>query len=366
MSKLTFAAAMKGAFRVNVIGPRPNDVFTVMLTGSGDERELELDDGEYLAHVTDLSTGAEHSIPVVVDGSDHQIIQISTTVATLRATGSWRYASGRKSELSPASSPWSEAMSGAVGRYHLQTKTASGVWRRFVGKTLTNPRFPESLRIMRPSSWSEAPILRLQFDGYDGPTHVYVPMFSGGTLIQCSHKGVVNILPFEQTSAAVIGSLSHSLKSEVAQVIQWASGGSTDDAVRSLMQSRDDPWLAAAAGLLLLDGGKSITSSVGAARLAERHTWMADLGIVRAWWSAIDQPKDELGCLNFIAQARELGTVYFWDTFAVVDKLLATLVSGKSSSSLRTSARKELSRWNAKRVNAFQVGASVAWTKKRV
>ncbi|MFG1284885.1 hypothetical protein [Xanthobacter autotrophicus] len=365
MSKLTFSAAVKGAFRVTVLGSRPNAVFTVMLTGSGDQRELELDDGEYIARVTDLSTGAEYSFPVLADASNHQIIKVPETVATSRSTGSWRNALSRKSDLPQSLSPWAEGMGGTKGRYRLQTKTPNGDWRKFAGKTLTNPRFPESLKIMRPGAWSENPILRLQFDAYGGPSHVYVPMFSGGTRIQSSPEGIVDILPFEQTSAAVVGSLSHSLRSEVTQIIQWASGGSTDEAGRSLMQSRDDPWLAAAAGLLLLNGGKSKTSIAGVARLALRHTWMADLGIIGAWWSAIDQPKDETGCLNFIAQARELGTIYFWDTFAVADKLLATLVSGKNSPSLRTSAGKEFGRWRALRDNAFRVGASVAWTKKR-
>ncbi|MBU1307187.1 MAG: hypothetical protein KKF33_16920 [Alphaproteobacteria bacterium] len=365
MSRLTFSAAVKGAFRVTILGPRPDAVFTVMLTGSGDERELELDDGEYIAQVTDLSTGAEHSFAVVVGGSNHQIVKVPMSDATSRSTGSWRYASAKKSELAPAASPWTEGMGGAKGRYRLQSKTPSGEWRKFAGKTLTNPRFPESLKIMRPGVWSESPILRLQFDAYDGPSYIYVPMFSGGTRIQCSPRGIVEILPFEQTSAAVVGSLSHSLRSEVAQVIQWASGTSTDDAVKSLTQSRDDPWLAAAAGLLLVNSGKSKTSIAWAARLATRHTWMADLGIVGAWWSAIDQPKDETGCLNFIAQARTLGTVYFWDTFAVVDKLLAALVSSKGVPSLRTSAGMELGRWKSLRDNAYQVGASVAWTKKR-
>ncbi|OHC59154.1 MAG: hypothetical protein A3D16_21735 [Rhodobacterales bacterium RIFCSPHIGHO2_02_FULL_62_130] len=365
MSKLTFSAVVKGAFRVNVIGPRPNDVFTVMLIGSGDERELELDDGEYFAHVTDLSTGAEDRFPVVVDRNNHQIVRVQMSQATALSTGSWRNALAKKSELPSTATPWEEEITGNKGRYRLQTKRLSGGWRKFTGKVLTNPRFPESLKIMRPGAWPESPVLRLQFDTSLGPAHVYVPMFSGGTQIKRSTEGIANILPFEQTSAAVVGSLSHSLRSEVIHIIQWASGGSTDDAVKSLMQSRDDPWLAAAAGLLLLNGGQSRTTLSWAARLASRNAWMADLGIIGAWWNAIDTPKDEDGCLHLIAQARDLGNVYFWDTFAVVDKLLATLISGKSSPSLRASAGKELRRWKALQEGAFQVGASVAWIKKR-
>ena len=88
---------------------------------------------------------------------------------------------------------------------------------------------------------------------------------------------------------------------------------------------------------------------------------MADFGVLAAWWKAASEPGDEEGCLKMMMQARELGHIYFWNSFAYAEQLLSALGSGSKSAKLRSDARKETGRWKRLRSGATKAGAFAVW-----
>ena len=358
-SRVTLAANSKGAFRVEVAGTRPDDVTRLMLTGQGDDHEMELPAGPYTANVTNIGTGSRHSFDFQVGETEYLL-----SIGGDRTRGAnWRSVS--KKEGAPKG--WKEtgikeAASGdGQAPYFpmLQTQTSSG-WRPFSGTVMVNDDLPNALKVVRSKTWSATPLLRVEFTPNDGsPAHSFVPLFSGGTLVRWhgDDRRLIELEPCELKSSAIVGSLTNSIREELPQILQWAAGSDEAEAVQLIMNARDDPWIAAATGLLLVGSSRLKQNASSLSRLAARNYWIADLGVLAAWGWAADTPDDETGCLDLLRRARERGVVYFWQTCSIADRLLTVLASNSRSTAVRASGRKEHGLWKRLRADTFKVGA---------
>jgi len=364
---VTFTAASKGAFRVDVIGIEPSNVASLLLTGHGDEQDLELAKGAYSANVTDIGSGARYSLSFDVDDSPDDIVLRIEADRRLPAS-SWRSIVGDGRRATGKASSWvhSGTSKGPGGASELkirqQTSTTSG-WRAFTGSRLVNADVPRTLKILRLGSWAEHPVIRMDFTTRQGAAvHCLVPLFSGGTLMRWGEDDcLTEMIPCEPKSAALVGSLCNSLRHEMSAIVQWASGSDESEAMHTIMQSRDDPWAAVAAGLLLVGSGRVKQVGSWPQRFAARHPWLSDFAVLGAWWKAANQPQDEKGCLALLKQARERGHIYFWNSFPLSEQLLTALSSGAKSTELRAEARKELGRWKRMQSGAVRVGAFPIW-----
>lgn len=361
--RIILATSEKGAFRVEVAGVRPDDITRLILTGQGDECELELPVGAYIAKVTNIGTGDRRSISFEI-GETEQLVRIDEGRTR---SANWRSVSEKGRPPEGWRSAGQESSSTADSRKlqlpSLQVCDLSG-WQSFSGNVMINEGLPNTLKIARSKTWSETPLLRIEFTGSNGDLiHSFVPFFNGGTLIQwnCEDKRQIEIKPSEPKSAAIVASLTGSVREELPQILQWAAGSDEVEAVQSVMNSRDDPWLAVATGLLLIGSNRLKQSGSSLARLAARNAWMADLGVLSAWGRATDAPSDTENCLQQLTHARERGFVYFWQTCTIADRLLIALASSSATSDLRTRARKELGCWRKLQADAFKIGAFLGW-----
>lgn len=359
--RVTFATASKAAIRVTVQGKAPTDVIRFLLTGHGDEKDIELDIGSYVADVSNLGSGESYEYPFRVDTSSEHIVHTVGRVSDDHSA--WRSIVSQhqsplitKDETPPGSSPTPSFSNLRMRAPHQKQ------WREFSGSKLARVDQPNITKLVRAGNWAEYPIVRHQFaDGLGNAWHSYVPLFSGGTLLCCHDQktGFPYIRPYESKSEAMVGGLSHSTRDEVSDIVRWAAGSDEADAIRSVQHSRDDPWAAAAAALLLIRAGRGKELGSYAVRFAQRHTWMADAGIIAAWWHASRAEEPE--CLTQLTGAREHGQIYYWNSLAAGEQLLSALGSGAKSMQLRATARKELGRWKRMRLGAVNSGAFAVW-----
>lgn len=367
--QVTFATAAKGAFRVTIQGTQPHQVTSLLLTGHGDERDLALDVGNYTADIVNIGNGEHYKYSFAVDASaDNRVHSVGRDGDSHVA---WRSLAVKGRSLSVRSGNTqfkqdAEDLQPSSAKLRMRAKVGAD-WRAFSGTKLASPDHPGTFKIVRSGTWSECPIVRFEFtDHLRKAVHCYIPLFSGGTLLEWREADghLLSIGPHEPKSEAVVGSLSNSLRAEVPDIVRWASGGGEAEAVRAIMQSREDPWAAAAAGLLLVGAGRSRHLGPYVARLAQRHAWLADAGVLAAWWLAASVPSEEKACLDLLMGARERGQIYYWNSFSLSEQLLTALGSGGGSTNLRTSARKELGRWKRLRDGAVKVGAFPLWVTK--
>jgi len=369
--QVTFATAVKGAFRVTVQGAQPDNVASVLLTGHGDEKDVSLGEGAYVADVINIGNGEHYGYHFTVDGASdnsvHRIGRESEPHAAWRSfhlkgrhsavTGGWVNATHQEASSGPQQSSAKLRMRSRIG----------ADWRSFSGTKMINSDRPGTFKVIRPKNWSENPFVRFDCSDHLSKTvQCFIPLFSGGTLVHWDEENdrLVSIAPCEPKSEAIVGSLSRSLRDEGPDIVRWASGGDEAEAVRTIMQSREDPWAAVAAGLLLVGSGQSRKIGPYTSRLAQRYAWLADAGVLAAWWLAATSPTEEKACLTLLTSAREDGQIYFWNSFALVEQLLSALGSGSTSTELRAKARKELGRWKRMRAGAVKVGAFPVWVRQ--
>lgn len=359
--RVTFATASKAAIRVTVQGKAPTDVNRFLLTGHGDEKDIEFDVGSYVADVRNLGSGDAYEYPFRIDASSEHMVHTVGRISDEHSA--WRsIVVHHKSPLTEKDETLIHSTaSHDVSNLRMRAPHQKQ-WRQFSGSRLASVDQPKITKIVRAGNWAEYPVVRHQFaDGVGNAWHSYVPLFSGGTLL-CYHEqgaGFPVIRPYESKSEAMVGSLTHSTRDEVSEIVRWAAGSDEADAIRSIQHSRDDPWAAAAAALLLIRAGRGRDLGSYAARFAQRHTWMADAGIIAAWWQA--SRAEETGCLTQLTSARENGQIYYWHSLTAAEQLLSALGSGSKSMPLRAAARKELGRWKRKRSGAINSGAFAVW-----
>lgn len=87
---------------------------------------------------------------------------------------------------------------------------------------------------------------------------------------------------------------------------------------------------------------------------------MSDLAVVAAWGRTADAPDDAAGCLEMLSQARKGGTIFFWRTCSIADRLLSALASSSEPRTLRAMARKEYGLWKKFLADAVKVGGCLA------
>ena len=359
ISRVTFAATSKGAFRVEVAGTNPDDVTRLVLTGQGDELEIELPDGPYTVNVTNIGTGERQSFDFQVEEPE--------TVLKIEGDRSRRATWRSVSEVGGRPNGWIAKCMGEVSPDSgeapflpaLRMRMASG-WQDFSGTVMVNADLPTALKVMRPGSWSATPLVRVEFDGIGGiPMQCFLPLFTGGTLVRWDNEDrqVHEIIPWEPKSAAIVGSLANSTGDELPKILHWAAGSDEAEAVQSILHSRDDPWIAAATGLLLAGSARLKQNASSLSRLAARNPWISDLGVLAAWGRAADTPDDAAGCLEMLSRAREGGTIFFWQTCSIADRLLSALASSSEPKTLRAKARKEYGLWKKLTADAVKVGA---------
>lgn len=359
--RVTFATASKAAIRVTVQGKAPTDVNRFLLTGHGDEKDIEFDVGSYVADVRNLGSGESYEYPFRIDASSEHIVH---TVGRLSDEHSaWRSIAVHHQSSSAAKDETLTRSTGTAEFSNLRMRAPhQKLWRQFSGSRLASVDQPNITKLVRAGNWSDYPVVRHQFaDGMGNSWHSYVPLFSGGTLVWYNEQGagLPVIRPYESKSEAIVGSLNHSTRDEASEIVRWAAGSDEADAIRSIQHSRDDPWAAAAAALLLIRAGRGKDLGTYAGRFAQRHTWMADAGIIAAWWQA--SRAEETECLKQLAGAREHGQIYYWNSLAAGEQLLGALGSGSKSIQLRAAARKELGRWKRMRSGAVNAGAFAVW-----
>lgn len=364
IGRVTFAATSKGAFRIEVAGIGPGDVTRFMLMGQGDEHELELEllGGPYTAYVTNIGTGERRNFNFEVEQPE-TILKIEC-YRSRRAT--WRSISG----MGGRPNGWIARRAGEVSSNddeapHLpaiRMRTPTG-WVDFPGAVMVNASLPTALKLMRPDSWSAPPLVRVEFDGAGGvPMQCPVPLFSGGTLVQWNNEDrqIQEITPWEPKSAAIVGSLANSTRDELPSILHWAAGSDEAKAIQSILHFRDDPWIAAATGLALAGAARLKESGSSLSRLAARNSWISDLTVLAAWGRAANAPDDAAGCLEMLSHARKGGTIFFWQTCFIADRLLSALASSSEPRTLRATARKEYGRWKKLSADAVKVGACLA------
>lgn len=361
---VTFTAMTKAAFRVEVFGREPTSVVSILLTGHGDEQDIELEEGSYLAQVTNIATGAKDSVGFDVSTTASEIsLRIGAEAPPAPFLG-WRSVGA---EVKRGARAWqNQKAPGARGdnlpELRLRARTANG-FRDFTGSRLSNASTPGSLKIVRPSSWAAHPVVRLDFETRRGnAVTCFVPLFSGGTLMRWDEAwDLVQLMPAEPKLAALVGGLDRSLRHEMPLVLRWVAGGDREDAMRFIL-ARDDPWGAAAAGLLLVASGGAMRLGSWTLRYASRHDWLADFGVLGAWWQAASEPENEGACLQSLKGARQTGELYFWNSFRLAEQMLVALSGSAKSTALRAEARRELKRWLRKRAGVTRVGAFAAWS----
>ncbi|QHC37366.1 hypothetical protein [Komagataeibacter xylinus] len=359
--RVTFATASKAAIRVTVQGKAPTDVNRFLLTGHGDEKDMEFEVGSYIADVKNLGSGEFYEYPFRVDASsEHMVLAVGRLSDEHSA---WRSIPVQQQSPSTEHNEMLARSNAGLNFFNLRMRMPhKKQWRRFSGSRLENVDQPNITKLVRAGNWSEHPVVGYQFDDDLGNTwHSYVPLFSGGTLLYYREQGssLPAMRPYESKSEAMVGSLSHSIRDEVSEILSWAAGSSEADAIRSIQHSRDDPWAAAAAALLLIRAGRGNELGSYVVRFAQRHPWMADAGIIAAWWQA--SRSNETECLTQLSRAREQGQIYYWNSLAAGEQLLSALGSGSKSTPLRAAARKELGRWKRMRSGAVNSGAFVVW-----
>ncbi len=221
IGRVTFAATSKGAFRIEVAGTRPDDVTRFMLTGQGDEHELDLPGGPYTAYVTNIGTGERQSFDFEIE--QPEIILKIEGDRSRRAT--WRSLSGiverphgwiarRTEEVPPDDGevPYLPAI-------RMRTSTGRG---DFSGAVMVNADLPTALKLVRSASWFATPLVRVEFDGAGRiPMQCSIPLFAGGTLVRWNDEDgqVHEIMPWEPKSAAIVGSLANSTRDELPSIL---------------------------------------------------------------------------------------------------------------------------------------------------
>jgi hypothetical protein len=358
---VTFATASKAAIRITVQGKAPTDVNRFLLTGHGDEQDIELDVGYYVADVRNLGSGESYEYPFRIDASSEHMVH---TVGRMSDEHSaWRSIAVQHQSPSIAQDETLARSESALNSSILRMRAPhQKQWRQFSGSRLASIDQPNTTKIVRARNWAEYPIVRHEFaDSFGNAWYSYVPLFSGGTLLYHPEdkSRLPSVRPYESKSEAMVGGLSNSTRDEVSEIVRWAAGSDEADAVRSIQNSRDDPWAAAAAALLLIRSGRGKDLGSYAMRFAQRHTWMADAGIIAAWWQAARS--DETECLAQLIGARDQGQIYYWNSLSAAEQLLSALGSGAKSLQLRAAARKELGRWKRMRSGAVNSGAFVLW-----
>lgn len=359
--RVTFATASKAAIRVTVQGKAPTDVNRFLLTGHGDEKDIEFDVGSYVADVRNLGSGESYEYPFRVDSSCEHMVHTVGRISDVHSA--WRSVIAQYPSPLTARDQTPIRSTAALDASNLSMRAPhKKQWRQFSGSRLVSVDQPNITKIVRAGNWAEYPVVRHQFaDDLGNLWHSYVPLFSGGTLL-CYHEheaGFPVIRPYESKSEAMVGSLTHSARDEVSEIVRWAAGSDEADAIRSIQHARDDPWAAAVAALLLIRAGRGKDLGQYAARFAQRHTWMADARIIAAWWQA--SRAEETDCLTLLTEAREKGQIYYWYSLAAAEQLLSALGSGAKSMPLRAAARKELGRWKRIRSGTVNSGAFAVW-----
>jgi len=358
IGRVIFAATSKGALRVEVAGTGPDDITRLMLTGHGDEHEIELSGGPYTANVTNIGTGERQSFNFDVRQPE-TVFKIESD-RSRRAT--WRSVS----EVENRPNGWIARRKGGIALNDSEASFLPAIrmrmstrWVDFSGSVLVNADLPTALKLVRSGSWSANPLVRVEFEGAGGiPMQCFVPLFAGGTLVRWNNedKQVNEIVPWEPKSAAIVGSLANSTRDELPMILQWAAGSNEADAIQSILHSREDPWIAAATGLALANSARLKQSGSLLSRLASRNPWISDLAVLAAWGRATDSPDDAAGCLATLSQAREGGTIFFWQTCTIADRLLSALVSSSEPKLLRAKARKERGLWKKLTADASRIG----------
>jgi len=253
--RVTFATASKAAIRVTVQGKAPTDVNRFLLTGHGDEKDMEFEVGSYIADVKNLGNGESYAYPFRIDASSEHMV---FTVGRLSNEHSaWRSIPVQQQSPSTAHNEMLARSNAVLNFSNLRMRTShQKQWRQFSGSRLESVDQPNITKLVRAGNWSEHPVVGYQFDDELGNTwHSYVPLFSGGTLLYRHEQGssLLAMRPYESKSEAMVGSLSHSTRDEVSEILRWAAGSSGSDTIRSIQYSRDDPWAAAAAACFLYE-----------------------------------------------------------------------------------------------------------------
>lgn len=172
----------------------------------------------------------------------------------------------------------------------------------------------------------------------------------------------IKVAPCDPKAAAIVGSLSYSMRTEVQEILRWAASLGEDAAIGSAMTKRDDPWVSAASGLLLVASGQVKELASTAVSHARAYPWLADYKILAAWWQAANHPDNEERCLSYVREARREGQLYFWRSFDLAEQILFALTSGGQKTGIRGLARKEAVIWKRLKSDAQSMGALALWT----
>lgn len=358
-----FIASVKAAFRVTIQGKHPNEISSFLLTGDGDTKNLELKQGDYTAGILNIGSGEAYSFLFSVNSDESNEVQYVGRRSNV--SSAWRSATRENTvhpSLETAMPSISDLPQGFAAAKLRMRGTDLPKWRSFSGSYLTTSARPEAVKVVRSKNWGNAPIVRCDLaNAFGRRWHSFIPLFSTGTLIHVDKigNGLISISPNDPKSQALVGSLNNSHRGEASQIVEWATGVPMADALRTIQQSREDPWAAVATGLLLIGAGQSKCLGQHSLRLAQRNAWLADASVVAAWWLA--SQSDEDGCLMQLTRARKAGQIYYWNTFSLAEQLLSALGSNANSTKTQADARKELGRWKRFRSGATNIGAFVAW-----
>jgi hypothetical protein len=249
-------------------------------------------------------------------------------------------------------------------------------WRPFVSDSAVKVRNSDSADVevefqrddhLRPADGGG--LLRLSFAiEATRVQQLLVPLFAGGVTIRVGAAASehimdnkLSVLPMRREVRALMQALTSS-STEIAERL-WddLSTGPANLANYAGNNMDEDPWVSAAAGLMLFRLGRLNKQDAWIQSLAERHAWLPDAGILAAH-QALSQDEPDIGrALSHLSRASVAGPVYFFESNRLQGDLLVALAVDAPGEAQRQAAARELALRRQRFSEQVPVGAFFSW-----
>jgi hypothetical protein len=381
-----FKSPGEGAYRVQLLGADPSASTSISFLGGGDIQRVELPTGDYTALIQPLGTSEQTQQALTLDDASVAIAlqdQISwgglAQVKPQTARPSWTARYDAKMATGLETGP-DRPKAFNVGISVDDLPGARGGWRAAAPHLAQAMSDGSGLALMirRPSDWKARPRWRLTIgvEG-DGLWRVPLPLFRGGLELMLTPVSTptgadlaLSLTPKDPAKAALVANLHQTFAADPKRLVRAAlssapsGGGLGGDPVEVLSERLDDPWIAAAAALLIARNGEIRKVEKGVRRLHEAYPWLPDAAVAVAWAYAAgkgDRGDIEAQCLNAIVSARMGGATFFVAADALAADMLTALSIGAVAAEVRAKAKKELGVWNRRSRRRMPTAPFLSW-----
>lgn len=184
-----------------------------------------------------------------------------------------------------------------------------------------------------------------------------VPLFVGGVRLtlnaQDGDVGVV-VRPIDPTLHTLMQALGAGSEADPMTLLDYVATNSSPETL-------EDPWAAAAFGLLALRKHPGAFTVRDAMRLADWCPWFSDASIIAANLILAQDEPDVPQALRRLSHARKVGAPYFTVANEMMGDLLVILAADAKSASDRATAQRELRLWRKRVPFQSAAGSYFAW-----